>query len=393
MRKKLSALLLCLLLFAGILPLQADALAIEPPVTANGYKDGVWLDDGVVDSIQVFYVRYDANGGRGAPETQRKVSGEDLILSEEIPVRYGFVFRGWESLKNSDHVDYRPGDIYAEDADLTLYAVWEPGSVETGVTLNKHELTMLLLDVERLVALQSGISEPLIWESSDEAVAEVDKSGRVTALTYGTAVITVRTKDGQYSDSCTVNTLFRDTTDPSEYYFTPVYWAADNSITTGYSDGTFGVGQDCQRREILIFLWRFAGSPDGYGDARSIFNDMDSYDVSSAANKAVAWAYKEGIVRGYADGGIHPTDSIVRKDVMIMLYRLAGKPAVSGSLTFTDCQDLNRNRDTYKAILWGSQNGITKGYNSGPYKGQYGCSLNCLREQIVTFLYRYNNIG
>ncbi len=120
---------------------------------------------------------------------------------------------------------------------------------------------------------------------------------------------------------------------------------------------------------------------------------MGKYAPSSAANKAVAWAYKEGIVKGYADGGIHPDSSIIRKDVMIMLYRMAGKPAVSGTLKFTDCQSFNKNSDTYKAILWGSQNKITNGYSSGPYKGQFGCNLNCLREQIVTFLYRYNNIG
>ena len=77
---------------------------------------------------------------------------------------------------------------------------------------------------------------------------------------------------------------------------------------------------------------------------------------------------------------------------MILLYRVAGKPAVSGTLKFTDCQNLNKNSDTYKAILWGSQKGITNGYSSGEYAGQFGTGLPCLREQIVTFLYRYNNL-
>ena len=76
---------------------------------------------------------------------------------------------------------------------------------------------------------------------------------------------------------------------------------------------------------------------------------------------------------------------------MIMLYRLAGKPAVSGTLSFSDCKKYNKSSDTYKAILWGSKNGITNGYSDGEYAGQFGDLLNCLREQIVTFLKRYDN--
>ncbi len=184
-------------------------------------------------------------------------------------------------------------------------------------------------------------------------------------------------------------TVFTDVPLSGKYYSEPVYWAAENEITKGYSDGSFGVGRDCQRRELMIFLWRYAGKPTGYGDARTMFNDLSAYGPNSATNKAIAWAYKTGISKGYSDGGFHPEASIVRKDVMIMLYRLAGKPKVSGSLTFTDCKNLKKGTDTYNAILWGSNNGITKGYTSGQYSGMFGNNLNCLREQIVTFLYRY----
>ncbi len=344
-------------------------------------------------NARIYFVRYNANGGAKAPAEQRKESGVDLYLSLEEPVRMGFVFRGWESLKNSDHVDYHPGDIYTEDADLTLYAVWDPDPDAGGISLNKHQLTLPIQNEETLIADTGGELTILTWRSSNKTIATVDMFGKVTAKAYGTAIITVSTKDGKYSDSCTVNTLFSDVTETGHYYFAPVYWAADKGITLGYSDGTFGVGRDCQRRELLIFLWRYAGSPTGYGDARTMFNDMGDYDSESAANKAVAWAYKTGIVKGYADGGIHPTDSIIRKDVMIMLYRMAGKPAVSGTLNSSDCRNIDKNSDTYKAILWGYRNGITKGYSTGTYKGRFGIELNCLREQIVTFLYRYNGLG
>ena len=223
----------------------------------------------------------------------------------------------------------------------------------------------------------------------------MDENGVVTAVRYGTAVITATAEDdtnGEIKASCTVNTLFYDVASPKFSYYNPVYWAAEEGITYGYDRVYFGVGKPCKRSELMTFLWRFAGCPTGYGDARTMFNDLGSLKPTSAANQAIAWGYQTGIVKGYADGGFHPEDSIVRKDVMIMLYRLAGKPAVTGTVTFTDviANKYKPTSDTYKAILWGVNKGITKGYTSGQYAGQFGCTVPCQREQIVTFLYRYH---
>jgi hypothetical protein len=35
--------------------------------------------------------------------------------------------------------------------------------------------------------------------------------------------------------------------------------------------------------------------------------------------------------------------------------------------------------------------GITNGYSDGPHAGGFGPKLDCLREHVVTFLYRYAN--
>ena len=42
------------------------------------------------------------------------------------------------------------------------------------------------------------------------------------------------------------------------YYYDPVRWAAENGITKGYDDGTFGVGKDVLRKDIVTFLYRYA---------------------------------------------------------------------------------------------------------------------------------------
>lgn len=45
------------------------------------------------------------------------------------------------------------------------------------------------------------------WNSSDESVATVDSSGLVTALSEGTATITVVTNDGGFTDTCEINSM------------------------------------------------------------------------------------------------------------------------------------------------------------------------------------------
>jgi hypothetical protein len=46
--------------------------------------------------------------------------------------------------------------------------------------------------------------------------------------------------------------------------------------------------------------------------------------------------------------------------------------------------------DQLKALH--AKNGITKGYSSGPNKGKFGVGFDVLRKDIVTFLYRYDNL-
>ena len=72
-----------------------------------------------------YTITYDANDGTSAPATQTKAVGQSITLSEEIPTRPGYTFLGWSSSSSATTITYHPGDTYATEADLTLYAVWE----------------------------------------------------------------------------------------------------------------------------------------------------------------------------------------------------------------------------------------------------------------------------
>ena len=70
-------------------------------------------------------IRYDANGGYGAPENQTKTMGVDLWLSSTTPSRSQYVFKGWNTQANGSGTSYSPGQQFYPDADTTLYAQWE----------------------------------------------------------------------------------------------------------------------------------------------------------------------------------------------------------------------------------------------------------------------------
>ena len=78
----------------------------------------------VNEDTQVYIISYDPNGGNGAPENQIKIQGIDLILSNIIPTKNEFVFKGWSLNQSSSQAKYSPGDTFTLDKDTILYAVW-----------------------------------------------------------------------------------------------------------------------------------------------------------------------------------------------------------------------------------------------------------------------------
>lgn len=75
-------------------------------------------------TANAFTVKYDANGGTGAPGNQMKTYGVTLKLSTTVPTRENCIFLGWGTAPGSTTVAYAAGANYTANADLTLYAMW-----------------------------------------------------------------------------------------------------------------------------------------------------------------------------------------------------------------------------------------------------------------------------
>lgn len=77
-----------------------------------------------------YTVKYDANGGTGAPANQTKTYGVTLKLSTAKPTRINYNFLGWGTSAASTTVAYAPGADYTGNSAITLYAIWSLAYVE-----------------------------------------------------------------------------------------------------------------------------------------------------------------------------------------------------------------------------------------------------------------------
>ena len=90
---------------------------------------------------------------------------------------------------------------YSDSCTVTVTVpVTSVNITQSSVTLNNGASTTLTATVYPTDATNKNVT----WSSSNNAVATVNSSGRVTAFGGGTATITVRTSDGGFTDTCTV---------------------------------------------------------------------------------------------------------------------------------------------------------------------------------------------
>lgn len=109
-----------------------------------------------------------------------------------------------------------------------------------------------------------------------------------------------------------------------KWYAVAVSTLANAGAIKGYSNGTFQPGKPITRAEFVTILIGIYGANTSKG--------MPFADVGSAwCHDAVATAYANGWIGGYADGTFHPNQTITRAEAVTILNRVLGR---SCDLTF-----------------------------------------------------------
>jgi len=165
-------------------------------------------------------IRYDANGGSGAPASQSVTKDSGGIakynLSTAIPVKDGYKFTGWQLEDDTAH-DYHPGQYIANDTGsaagditLTYYARWDTADPPTppvsnvAIQYNGKDMSDFTMAIGSTVQLRviffpidAGVTP--VWSIADTSVATVDQTGLVTGVSPGATKATV-TIDGVSAD-------------------------------------------------------------------------------------------------------------------------------------------------------------------------------------------------
>ena len=215
----------------------------------------------------------------------------------------------------------------------------------TGVKLSQETASLTVggtLTLTATVEPENATNQNVTWSSDNESVATVD-GGKVTAVGTGTANITVTTEDGSKTATCVVT-------------------VSSSSSGGGSTGGGTSSGGTTDPGETETP--DFTDVPDGTWYA-----------------EAVKWAAEEGITMGTSDTTFSPDLACTRSEIVTFLWRAAGSPAASGSMTFTDVPADSFYAD---AVRWAVEKGITTGTSDTTF----GPDVVCTRSQMVTFLWR-----
>ena len=117
----------------------------------------------------------------------------------------------------------------------------------------------------------------------------------------------------------------------------------------------------------------------GYDKWDNPFTDIKQDDWFFGAVKYVS---QKSLMSGTSSTSFEPDSNMTRAMLVTVLYRMEGKPAVSGTNSFTDVLSGQWYTD---AVIWASTNKIVGGYGHG----LFGTDDNVTREQMATILMNY----
>ncbi|MDN4475684.1 S-layer homology domain-containing protein [Demequina sp. SYSU T00192] len=166
--------------------------------------------------------------------------------------------------------------------------------------------------------------------------------------------------------------------------FGAISWVGSHGIAKGYSDGRYGPTDVLTRRQMAMFLYRYAGSPRVDLPGRSPFTDIGPGDTGY---KAVVWLHQEGIATGYDDGTFRDTAPLSRRQMAWFLFRYSGDRGYDAPKR-SPFTDIGPGDPGYRAIAWVHEHGVATGYGDGTYRDTDALT----RQQMAFFLTRYSRL-
>ena len=252
----------------------------------------------------------------------------------------------------------------------------------SGVTLNKTSLNLVAGDSENLVPTISpsnATNKNVKWTSSNTNVATVDTTGKVTAVSAGSATITVKTIDGNKIAKCNVTVknpiLINDINE---------HWAEStirdfisNGYINGYSDNTFRPNNSITRAEFIKIFNKYFGLNKKSGKT---FNDTSTHWAKDEIDIAVT----NGVINGYPDNTFKPDEPITREQAAKVISNYK-------KIEDNHFDKLNKYKDALDVSDWAKssvEGALEQGYMNGYDDNTFKPKNNITRAEAVVTLSR-----
>ena len=370
-----------------------DSTATEGTYNRTLQISGYYQDNGVQGSSQTFSLPlYAVVGGKGLslsvdPSTKdlgKLAEGYDEKAAKEKEITVTVENKGVSSLqmngvKGSDH--------------FTVTAVKTENE-----TLKSGEKTDYKVVPKKDLAVGT-YTDTITFQTKEGATAALKATvvveKKLASLSVEPAALNFGTLEEGYAAPAPQTVTLKNNTEyaiqlnqPSSYSYeigalshTALAAGASATFTirprTGLPASTYsGTVEITSNRETAKLTVQFAVTrPAG----PTTFSDVAANNTFAAD---IAYVSQKGLMGGVGNGNFNPQAPITRGQLVTILYRLEGQPAVSG-LGFSD---VAAGSYCEKAVKWAAATGITKGNAEGLFQPNSPIT----REQMATFLYRYN---
>ena len=319
-------------------------------------------------TVNTYTITFDTDGGSAIdPITQDYGT---TITAPADPTRTGYTFAGW--------TPEIPATMPAEN--LTVKAKW---------TVNQYTITY---DLDGGTA--EGNPASYTVESGAITLAEPTKPGYTFTGWSGTDLegadnrsVTIpagSTGDRSYTAHWQVNTVYStlrfETRGGSALATLALPYGSRVDLTKyvptreGFAFTGWYTDKELTKRVTSLTLTNSTVVYAGWNP----FTDVGSGDWFY---EDVLYVYNQGLMEGTGADTFSPDAAVTRGQVVTILWRMAGSPAVNFAMDFSDVTE-----DTWcaEAIRWAASEGIAQGFADG----SFGQDVYVSREQLAAFLYR-----
>lgn len=193
-----------------------------------------------------------------------------------------------------------------------------------------------------------------VTDEDGKAIAVTKVNDTTYTFTMPDGKVTVAATFGcDGGDNCP-SKAFTDLGD-KQWYHDFIDYAVENGLLEGTSATTMEPNATLIRAQLAQILYNIEDKPAVTGEM--IFEDVPA---SEWFYNPILWANQNEIINGTSATTFEPLEDISRQDLALMLYRYAGKPAVTGDLDgFTDGDQVGDWAE--EAMAWAVDEGIVQG--------------------------------